>query len=69
MDDQELTDDVQTEVRRRWELVETSNLSEYGDLEGFREDFLKIFGFGFGSVDYDQDVDPLGLSISEHPLG
>ncbi len=69
MDDQELTDDVQTEVRRRWELVETKSLAEYGDLEGFREDFLKIFGFGFGSVDYEQDVDPLGLSISEYPLG
>ena len=69
MDDQELTDDVQTEVRRRWELVETKSLAEYGDLEGFREDFLKIFGFGFGSVDYEQDVDPLGLSISEYPFG
>ena len=69
MDDQELTDDVQTEVRRRWELVETKSLAEYGDLEGFRKDFLKIFGFGFGSVDYEQDVDPLGLSISEYPLG
>lgn len=69
MDDQELTDDVQTEVRRRWELVETKSLAEYGDLDGFREDFLKIFGFGFGSVDYEQDVDPLGLSISEYPLG
>ena len=69
MDDQELTDDVQTEVRRRWELVETKSLAEYGDLDGFREDFLKIFGFGFGSVDYEQDVDPLGLSISEYPFG
>ena len=24
----------------------------------FREDFLKIFGFGFPGVDYDADVDP-----------
>ena len=50
-------------------MVETKSLAEYGDLEGFREDFLKIFGFGFGSVDYEEDVDPLGLLISEYPLG
>ena len=69
MDDQELTEKVQEEVRRRWELVETDNLGEHGDLEGFREDFLKIFGFGFGSVDYDQEVDPLGSKISEGDFG
>ena len=69
MDDQELTEKVQEEVRRRWELVETDNLGEHGDLEGFREDFLKIFGFGFGSVDYGQEVDPLGSKISEGYFG
>ncbi len=69
MDDQELTHQVQEEVRRRWELVDTDNLGEYGDLEGFREDFLKIFGFGFGSVDYEQEVDPLGLGMSEGNIG
>ena len=58
MDDIELLPDIQTEVRRRWALVNTDNLPELGDLSGFREDFLKIFGFGFENVDYDADVDP-----------
>ncbi len=58
MDDVELSDPVQEEVQRRWPLVTTENLDELGDLEGYREDFLKIFGFGFDGVDYDADVDP-----------
>lgn len=58
VDDLELADQVQAEVKRRWPLVNTGNLPELGDLAGFREDFLKIFGFGIGGVDYDADVDP-----------
>ncbi len=59
MDDVELSEAVQQEVQRRWPLVDSSNLDELGDLSGFREDFLKIFGFGFAGVDYDADVDPV----------
>ena len=58
VDDLELAEVVQTEVKRRWPLVETDNLPELGDLSGFREDFLKIFGFGIQGVDYDAEVDP-----------
>jgi enoyl-[acyl-carrier protein] reductase/trans-2-enoyl-CoA reductase (NAD+) len=58
VDDLELAEVVQTEVKRRWPLVDTDNLPELGDLSGFREDFLKIFGFGIQGVDYDAEVDP-----------
>jgi enoyl-[acyl-carrier protein] reductase/trans-2-enoyl-CoA reductase (NAD+) len=57
VDDLELAEVVQTEVKRRWPLVDTDNLPELGDLAGFREDFLKIFGFGIQGVDYDAEVD------------
>ncbi len=64
VDDWELAPEIQDEVRRRWPLVTTENLNELADLEGFREDFLKIFGFGFDGVDYEADQDPtLGRSI------
>ena len=59
MDDFELSEPVQAEVRRRWPLVDTGNLGELGDLEGVRNDFLGIFGFGNEGVDYGADVDPL----------
>lgn len=58
VDDLELSEIVQSEVKRRWPLVNTDNLPELGDLAGFREDFLKIFGFGMPGVDYEADVNP-----------
>lgn len=58
VDDWELADGIQDEVKRRWPLVTTENLDELGDLGGYKADFLKIFGFGFAGVDYDAEVDP-----------
>ncbi|HVY03291.1 MAG TPA: enoyl-ACP reductase FabV [Caulobacterales bacterium] len=58
MDDWELSDKVQTEMRRRWPLLTTETLPDLGDLPGFRAEFLKLFGFGLAGVDYGADVDP-----------
>ncbi len=58
VDDVELSDPVQGEIKRRWPIVTSDNLSELGDLDGYKADFLKIFGFGLPGVDYDEDVDP-----------
>lgn len=64
LDDVELSASVQDEVKRRWALVTTENLGELADLQGFRDDFLKIFGFGIDGVDYDADQDPtLGRTV------
>jgi enoyl-[acyl-carrier protein] reductase/trans-2-enoyl-CoA reductase (NAD+) len=64
VDDLELADSVQDEVRRRWAAVTTENVAELGDLEGFRRDFLKIFGFGIDGVDYEAEQDPtLGRAV------
>ena len=60
LDDWELRDDVQTRVRQHWADITTDNALELSDLAGFRQDFLKIFGFEAAGVDYDADVDPLG---------
>jgi len=60
-DDWELTDKVQDAVRKLWPEVTTENVLELSDLEGFRADFLRIFGFGFDGVDYEADVSPLGV--------
>jgi enoyl-[acyl-carrier protein] reductase/trans-2-enoyl-CoA reductase (NAD+) len=66
MDDVELREEIQQAVRERWVEVSTDNLAELGDLTGFREDFLRIFGFGIDGVDYEADVDPtLGRVLPE----
>jgi len=61
MDDWELSDAVQDEVKRRWPLITTETLGELADLPAFRADFLKIFGFGLAGVDYAADLDPREL--------
>ena len=58
-DARELANEVQAEVQRRWQTVGTGNISELGDLDGFRREFLALFGFGIDGVDYAADVDPL----------
>jgi enoyl-[acyl-carrier protein] reductase/trans-2-enoyl-CoA reductase (NAD+) len=58
VDDWELREDVQAEVRRRWESIQTENVMDLSDLDGFRRDFLRIFGFEVEGVDYDADVVP-----------
>jgi len=59
MDDWELSQPVQDEVVRRWELVETANVATVADLEGIRKDFLELFGFGIDGVDYEVEVNPV----------
>lgn len=57
MDERELADAVQAEVAARWPRVTTDNLPELADFDGFRKDFMKVFGFRIDGVDYDADVD------------
>ena len=56
VDDWELREDVQREVRRRWNIVNSENVVELSDLGGYRRDFLRIFGFDVDGVNYEADV-------------
>ena len=58
IDDLEMRSDVQEEVRHLWEQVDSGNLPKIADIEGYNDDFLKLFGFGVQGVDYDADVNP-----------
>ncbi len=58
VDDWELSDTVQAEMKRRWAMLSTENLGELADLGKYRVEFLKLFGFGLGGVDYSEDLDP-----------
>lgn len=59
MDDWELRDEVQNKVKSVWPDVTTENLFELTDYQGYKDEFLKLFGFGIDGVDYEVDVDPV----------
>ncbi len=62
LDDWELSAKVQAEVLRRWPLLTTETLEALADLAEYRTQFLRLFGFGVGGVDYGLDVDPRGVT-------
>jgi len=57
IDDLEMQGDVQQEVSVLWEKVNTENINDISDIEGYRDEFYKLFGFGFVNVNYDEDAD------------
>ncbi len=59
MDDWELRDDVQDKVRELWPQVTSENIFKMTDYRGYKDEFLKLFGFGVEGVDYDVDVNTM----------
>jgi len=57
LDDWEMDDKVQQPVADNWRKVNTGNLRELGDYDGYQAGFLRLFGFGLEEVDYDADTD------------
>ena len=57
-DNPELNPEVQAEVAAIWETINTDNLKTASDFEGYRREFLQLFGFEVDGVDYDADVNP-----------
>lgn len=57
IDDWEMAPAVQQLVDQRWTEVNTDNLREIADFDGYQAGFLKLFGFGLNGVDYTADVD------------
>lgn len=57
IDDWEMAPAIQEAVAVAWEKVDTANLSELADFQGYQESFLRLFGFGLDGVDYDADTD------------
>ncbi|QFU22034.1 trans-2-enoyl-CoA reductase family protein [Shewanella eurypsychrophilus] len=58
LDDWELREEIQQHCRELWPSVTTENLSELTDYREYKEEFLKLFGFGIESVDYEREVNP-----------
>ena len=59
IDDLEMRGDIQAHVAGVWEQITSENLHELFDFEGYRKNFLKLFGFGLAGVDYEAECDPM----------
>ncbi|WP_291134968.1 enoyl-ACP reductase FabV [Flavobacterium sp. UBA7663] len=59
IDDWEMRDDVQERIAKLWLESTTESLVELGDLAGYKQDFLNLFGFGFDGVDYLADTNEM----------
>lgn len=57
-DRKELEADVQDEVAKLWEGINTESLHTLSDFAGYKKEFLQLFGFEVEGVDYDADVNP-----------
>lgn len=58
-DDLELDPAIQAEVEAIWAQIDTDNLKALSDFDGYKQEFLRLFGFEVDGVDYDADVDPV----------
>jgi enoyl-[acyl-carrier protein] reductase/trans-2-enoyl-CoA reductase (NAD+) len=56
IDDWEMREDIQAQIKTLWDSATTENLGSIGDLAGYKQDFLNLFGFGFEGVDYTADT-------------
>lgn len=59
LDDWELREDVQSHCRELWPILTDDNLRELTDYQEYKDEFLKLFGFGVAGVDYEVDVNPV----------
>ena len=59
VDDWEMRSDVQEKIAKLWDEAVTENLSEIGDLEGYRKEFYNLFGFDVDGVDYEVDTNEM----------
>ena len=58
VDDWEMREEIQQAVAKLWPEICTENLESISDIQGYRAEFLKLFGFGIQGVDYQQDLEP-----------
>jgi enoyl-[acyl-carrier protein] reductase/trans-2-enoyl-CoA reductase (NAD+) len=57
VDDLEMDPKVQQEIKALWPQATTENIKEISDLAGYKQEFLKLFGFGLSEIDYEKAVE------------
>ncbi len=59
LDGVETNDEIQSIIKTAWQKVNNDNFDELADYAGYHQDFLRLFGFDFDEVDYEEDLDPM----------
>lgn len=59
LDDREMKKEIQNKVSELWSKVSTENLSDISDVEGYRNEFYRLFGFNLSGVNYEKEVSPI----------
>ncbi|MCY1373704.1 Enoyl-[acyl-carrier-protein] reductase [NADH] [compost metagenome] len=49
---------MQARVQALWVQVSSENVYQLTDFAGYKQEFLRLFGFDIDGVDYEADVDP-----------
>jgi enoyl-[acyl-carrier protein] reductase/trans-2-enoyl-CoA reductase (NAD+) len=57
-DGKELDPAVQAAVATLWDGINTDTLRQLSDFDGYKREFLQLFGFEVDGVDYDAEVNP-----------
>ncbi len=58
VDELEMDPDVQAIIAQNWASISDDNLSDFADFDGYKKEFLNLFGFEIASVDYEAEVNP-----------
>jgi len=58
VDDWEMRDEIQAAVTESWNKISNENFTDLADFEGYKNEFLRLFGFGIDGVDYNAETDP-----------
>lgn len=58
MDDLEMDVSVQDKIKELWPLVNADNLTKITDIDGYNDEFHRLFGFNLSNIDYNAEVNP-----------
>jgi enoyl-[acyl-carrier protein] reductase/trans-2-enoyl-CoA reductase (NAD+) len=58
IDDWEMRPEIQAAVKEIWPQTTTENLATLTDIAGYRSEFMKLFGFGLPSINYEAEIEP-----------
>jgi enoyl-[acyl-carrier protein] reductase / trans-2-enoyl-CoA reductase (NAD+) len=57
LDDLELDPTIQQQIEALWPQITSDNVKALSDVDGYCDDFYRLFGFKFPEVDYEKDVE------------